>query len=41
MSDGDVKPLGLWEAQRQELEEYQFASGLRQQPRWDIPGALR
>src|SRR5579871_4531185 len=40
MSEVDVQPLGLWEAQRRELEEYQFASGLRQQPPWDIPDTL-
>jgi 3-keto-5-aminohexanoate cleavage enzyme len=40
MSSAYGEPLGLWEAQRKELEEYQFASGLRQQPRWDIPDEL-
>jgi 3-keto-5-aminohexanoate cleavage enzyme len=30
-------PVGLWEAAERELQEYQFASDLRLQPRWDIP----
>jgi 3-keto-5-aminohexanoate cleavage enzyme len=30
-------PVGLWEAAERELKEYQFAGGLRLQPRWDIP----